>query len=655
MLSLRVQPSSSLSTVPWYVGSSILLLRVSFVIACLSSFCLGAETIEQHYIGPEVCASCHRAVSATQAKTAMANTWHGSSATFTTLNFDEDKNTVHGNALHYEIRQSGGHIQFSVASAGSGKLTEPVQAIVGGRRHGISFLLSLDQLGGLPLERPALIEARYALSHTGALVLSPGFRKEEPIDHEDELGRVLSPTFELRCLTCHGKPGTLGAAKSGGVRCESCHGPASAHVDSVTHPGQQLVKPKSLGSQNSIEVCAPCHSGLSGVAHADLMPADLLVSSQVPALRNSDCFIQSGEKLTCTACHNPHEDSTSVSQSTVDVCLRCHSLSAAQHAAICPINRTQGCVGCHMPSVQSDSFRLTDHWIRVHPEPGSRARSPDESLRSQVIPKREFLRLIMVESDAKMKAATTRLAQGEQFRVVAHDLSEDATAPGGGFIGDVALTDLDPRISAAIAHLPKGADSDVVVVGNNRLILHRLSRDFKWEANRLFEEAVDLNTRGDRVGAIAKDQQALDFYPYLLRGLVLMGTMLGEAGDATRASAVLGFAAQFYPQDASTQFDLALTLGKQPAKQIEALRRTIEMDPDMIAAYQSLGAALYATGQQAAAIDTFRRGLHIDPLSAVLYYDLGLALKEQGDGAGASRALGLAARLDPEIAARKVP
>jgi superkiller protein 3 len=88
---------------------------------------------------------------------------------------------------------------------------------------------------------------------------------------------------------------------------------------------------------------------------------------------------------------------------------------------------------------------------------------------------------------------------------------------------------------------------------------------------------------------------------------------------------------------------------------MEALRRTIELDPDMVAAYQSLGAGLYASGQPSAAIDIFRHGLQIDPLSAVLYYDLGLALKAQGDSAGADKALSLAARLDPEIAARKTP
>ena len=197
------------------------------------------------------------------------------------------------------------------------------------------------------------------------------------------------------------------------------------------------------------------------------------------------------------------------------------------------------------------------------------------------------------------------------------------------------------------------ANSEIVQIGSNRIILHRLSRDFKWNAYQLFQEAADLDKRGNRGAAVAKNQQALEVYPYLLRGLILMGTILGQAGDADRASEVLGFAAQSYPQDAPSQFNFALTMSKQPANEIQALRHAIELDPDMIAAYESLGAALYATGQHDEAIKTFRNGLQIDPLSAVLYYDLGLALKEQGDSAAAAKALGFAASLDPEIAARK--
>ena len=627
-------------------------VRIPVIVLSFAAWLLARQSPDGHYAGSEACAACHRAISESQSKTAMANTWHGSNATFHSLSFNEGP-------AHYQVLPGADHLQFSVAG-GKEKFEVPVQAMVGGKRHGISFLLKLKEIDGLPLERPALLEGRYALSHLGSLVLSPGFQKEQPNNYEDELGRVLSPTFETRCLTCHGQPGTLGAGKQGGVRCETCHGAAAAHLVSVTGKtnSQPMVKPESLHGTKGMEVCAQCHSGLTTAGHSDPLPEDLLVSSQVPALRNSECFIQSGEQLTCTGCHDPHADSPTVVQTSVNTCLTCHSLAVPQHAAICPVNRTQGCVQCHMPTVQADFFHLTDHWIRVHPKAGPKAagliaQTHDASLASQVVPKREFLRLIVADSDENMKAVTDRLAKGDSFSSVAHDLSIDATAPGGGFIGDEALADMDPKLAAAVDHLPHGANSAVVNSGNNRMILHRLPRDFRWDADQLYLAALNLKAHGDAAGAIAKNQEALSVYPYFLRGLILMGTMLGQAGDANRASGILRFAADFYPKDAASQFNLALTLSKQPAAQIEALRRTLDLDPDMVAAYQSLGSALYATGQPKAAIETFRSGLQIDPLSAVLYYDLGLALQEQGDSTGARTALRLAARLDPEIAARK--
>ncbi len=145
-------------------------------------------------------------------------------------------------------------------------------------------------------------------------------------------------------------------------------------------------------------------------------------------------------------------------------------------------------------------------------------------------------------------------------------------------------------------------------------------------------------------------KQALDTYPYQLSGLNLMGIILRQKGDVRRALETLGFAAQAYPEDAATQYNLAMT--EDSASQIELLRRVIELDPDLLAAYQSLGTALFADGKQAAAIEVVRAGLKIDPLSAVLEYDLGLMLREQGDASDADHALALAARLDPKIAAK---
>ncbi len=613
-----------------------------------------AAGLPQPYAGPESCARCHKDISAAQLTTAMANTWKGATAPSLPPDFDVQKVEGPDPPLRYEVRRVTNGFAFSVASAQGAKTVLPVEAIIGGKRHGVSFLLRLDKVDGIPLARSTLLEARYAYSPHGSLILSPGFEAEKPNDLEGLLGRTLSKDFERRCLTCHGQPGTLGAAVHGGVRCESCHGPAADHVASMrtTNRSQAPLKPETLSGARVMEVCGQCHTGLSSVAHSDPVPGDLLVSSQVPALRHSECFIQSGEGLSCTDCHDPHQDSTQVAERSVNTCLRCHSAAITQHASICPINAKSDCIQCHMPGINSNGFRLTDHWIGVHPELGITAKTRDERLTSLIAPKREYLQIVVVDNHTKAEAVQQRLARGESFYDVARDTSLHPTAPGGGFVGEMKLADMDARLSEAAAQLPYGGTSGIIDQGSQCVILHRLPRDFKWKANQLFEEAVALKAKGNRAAAIQKDEQALQAYPYFLRGLVFMGSTLAEAGDTQRASEILGFAAQSYPQDASAEFDFALTLDKQPADQIQAFRRAIELDPEMVAGYESLGAALASAGRIQEAIEVFRQGLALDPLAGILEYDLGLALRQQGDDAGAKRALMLASKLDPDIAAR---
>ncbi len=42
----------------------------------------------------------------------------------------------------------------------------------------------------------------------------------------------------------------------------------------------------------------------------------------------------------------------------------------SSRGSVCPINPTQGCVGCHMPPIRSEPSHATfaDHYIRVHPK-----------------------------------------------------------------------------------------------------------------------------------------------------------------------------------------------------------------------------------------------------------------------------------------------
>ncbi len=579
----------------------------------------------------------------------MANTWDAASTLPLPPGFHEKKVEGTPPGFGYEVSTSGGKLEFYLTDPKGSKLVLPVENAIGGKRHGISFLVRVSDLDGIALARPSLIEARYAYSPHGSLVLSPGFPAETPASLEKAMGRVLSPTFEQKCLTCHGQPGTLGAGLHGGVRCESCHGPSASHVESMRTVGAQLIRPEVLAGSKSMLTCARCHTGLSNINQADPVPGDLLVSSQVPALQNSECFRQSGENISCTSCHDPHRDTPNTAERAAKTCQHCHSATNPQHASICPVNASSGCIECHMPSVPVNGFKVADHWIAVHPEQKMNAAKMGAGLRSLVTPQREYLEILGTEDRAKAEGALLRVAGGDSFYDVARENSTESIAAAGGYVGDVRLADMDPRLAEGAARLWYGETSGVIQQGSRFVILHRLPRDFKWQANDLFLQAIRLQATSDRKAAIAKAQAALKIYPYFLRAHIFMGTQIGAMGDAGRATNILSFAVQSYPTDAFAQFQYALSLRAQPGGQVDALRRAIELEPDIVPAYENLGAALVSSGDLAGAMQAFRQGLAVDPLSAALNYDLGAMLAEQGDEAGAKKWLDLAAKLDPGI------
>src|SRR5271155_2062180 len=127
-----------------------MLHRFLFLLLTLAALCPGAEVDQDQYAGPEVCPSCHRGLADSQSKTAMANTWHGTGAAFLPSQFDEKKTEGNGKAS-YEIHRANKRLEFSVTSPGKSELTVPVHAVVGGQRNGLSFLLGVDQIGGISL------------------------------------------------------------------------------------------------------------------------------------------------------------------------------------------------------------------------------------------------------------------------------------------------------------------------------------------------------------------------------------------------------------------------------------------------------------------------------------------------------------------------
>ncbi|MEO8660824.1 MAG: tetratricopeptide repeat protein [Bryobacteraceae bacterium] len=595
------------------------------------------------YTGPETCALCHRAIADTQTKTPMAETWHGR----LTPSLPE-RWSAHATdgGLAVDIRRVSDHFEYSTAMPDGSKVTLPVEVIMGGERHGLGFLPRIDQLGGITLERPVLLQARYSWSLSKKrLLIAPNEPVETPHSYATALGLVLSPSFETKCLVCHGKPGTMGAGKAGGVHCESCHGPGWTHLQALAKgkPREGILNPQKLTVDQRLAVCAPCHTGFS--RQTDPLPDELLVSNQVNAFTESECFIQSGKAFQCTTCHDPHRDSSHDIEASVKACVGCHSANVSGHAAVCPVNASSGCTGCHMPAIERGPFHLVDHWIRVHPGEQAGARQGGE--KSQVRPRREFLRAIAAKSQAEAEAARQRLAKGEPFFDVARAVSVDDSAPIGGYWGARWLDRLDAPVRDAAAALSYGETSGVIAAGGRWLIVQRMARDFRLDAARLQEQAAALGRQGDRKGAIEKCQEALKIDPHFLPSLLFLGKALSESGNAVRAVSVLKAATRIYPQDADAQFDLGLILGRmgKPEEEMAAYRRAIELEPDLVAAYVSLGKVLFSRSEWTQAGEVFRQGLRINPLTPDLNYGLGRVLERLGDEAGAKKALALADKI----------
>ncbi len=614
--------------------------------------CGASNDAGAHYVGPETCALCHKDIAAKQARTAMANTWQGSLASWLPASFSASV----ADDLAYEIKLAGGGLTNLVEFPAGTKTSFPIGIAMGGRRHGLGFLLPIKEIEGIPLVRPALIQARYAWSpEKQKLLIAPGCTPGKPQSLEAALGLVLSPTFEARCLECHGQRESLGTGKNGGVHCESCHGPGSAHLAAIGQgkPKQGIINPKRLSAEDSIALCARCHVGLA--RFSDPSPDDLLVANQALAIKSSECFLQSRAAFSCTACHDPHSDNEASDTRAVNACLGCHSSKTKVHAAICPVNAAAGCIGCHMPSVEMGPLHLVDHVIRVHPEQNIHAANGGSGLRTQIQPISEYLRMIATNTTEAATGARERIRKGESFYQVARETSVDRSADIGGYLGRKTLAELSGDLSGEAARLAYGEMSPVVQTGERWVILERLPRDFRWDAEQLQTQAEELATRGDARSAIEQAQQALMVYPQFLRAIRFIGITFAQNGNAKKAAAVLRTAKRLYPEDAGVEFALASTLDllDDKAGASEAYKRAISLESDLTAAYANLGMISYSSGDWQSAMANFRQGLQIDPLSAELNYDLGLAFKRTGDTAAANQALALARRLDAALVESK--
>ncbi|QNI30259.1 tetratricopeptide repeat protein [Alloacidobacterium dinghuense] len=209
----------------------------------------------------------------------------------------------------------------------------------------------------------------------------------------------LTLPIDAGCLRCHASdvqtplPGGRNHYAGspflhGGIGCAACHGDPSSHL--AQNGKGPILNPNKLDAIRRDSACLQCHlEGESTIARSghsltSYRPGDNLfdhiiffvhkdttgpagrATSQWEALLESKCKQQSGDKLTCTTCHDPHntvEPEKRVSYYRAK-CLTCHNDTAfiAKHHPENP-----DCASCHMPRQSTTDIaheQVTDHRIQ---------------------------------------------------------------------------------------------------------------------------------------------------------------------------------------------------------------------------------------------------------------------------------------------------
>jgi hypothetical protein len=193
-----------------------------------------------------------------------------------------------------------------------------------------------------------------------AYAATPGHEKQAPPGLRY---RIFDPSAAiLRCFQCHSTgPLTIGEGNriqpfDAGVRCESCHGPASEHVKSPAK--SNIINPKRYTSDEINRHCGSCHRMPAAAGEGVDWNSDWNVRHQPLYLAESACFQKSAGKLSCLTCHDAHTGTAS------PACASCHA--KVQHK---PTTRIAGasCLGCHMPTVRPNpQLAFHNHWIGVY-------------------------------------------------------------------------------------------------------------------------------------------------------------------------------------------------------------------------------------------------------------------------------------------------
>lgn len=331
--------------------------------------------MRSEYVGPAACANCHGDKAENQESTPMAHALESASSAVADQTLRGPLGFRVG-PYNYEVARTAQTPLYSV-NDGTRSLSAPLLWSFGSGAFGQTYIF--EQNDNFYESRVSYYRALPGLDFT------IGNPRSAPSSLDTALGRKLYPDEARRCFGCHSTAATTNNRFDAGqlipgVTCEACHGPGAQHVAAMTlgagvRTPSFIMNPDRLSAVDSVDFCGACHrtsvdAALSGATGM------LTLRFPVSRLQRSRCWGTGDSRITCVACHDPHQPLIRDPAYYDSRCLSCHvrvgnlKPSLDHPGSACRAGQKGLCVNCHMPKYTLPEMHatFTDHKISIHRE-----------------------------------------------------------------------------------------------------------------------------------------------------------------------------------------------------------------------------------------------------------------------------------------------
>jgi len=326
------------------------------------------ELATVRYVGGSACAQCHAPLTAKRLANPMSR------ALALVADCEVLKNHPRLNFRNgpytYQIVRDGNRSLYTI-SDGPNSISEPVLYCFGQGKAGQTYVFQ---------HRGVFYESRVSYyQEIQGLDFTILHTHSVPESLEEGLGRPMTMEAAQGCFACHSTAAVSASQLQldhlmPGVTCEGCHGPGEKHIVAIKagSTNLQIFNPAKLDADElSQEVCGACHVGFE---KALLMPKQGGMNNlryQPYRIFNSRGH-RGDPRISCVACHDPHDKLSEDTAFYDSKCLACHLTTRNQiktevrSAPACPVSKQQ-CPTCHMPKIELPGAhgKFTDHWIRI--------------------------------------------------------------------------------------------------------------------------------------------------------------------------------------------------------------------------------------------------------------------------------------------------